>query len=104
MGQVGGYSLPYISKLNLLTKQNLITQFNNDEELSKYIPDNCNSSTVKRDFMLSLLFNVRRNKYLALYEKCKSAKLEQSTSGKIYHIDINDEFAKRLNNYTTIDK
>ena len=34
----------------------------------------------------------------------KSAKLEQSTSGKIYYIDINDEFAKRLNNYTTIDK
>jgi len=54
--------------------------------------------------MLSLLFNVRRNKYLDLYEKYKNAKLEQSTSGKIYHIDINDEFAKRLNNYTTIDK
>lgn len=105
LGQVGGYSLPYISKLNILTKKNLIEQFNNDNELSKYIPNNCNPTTITRSFILSLLFNVRRDKYLALYETYKKAKLQQSTTnGKIYEININDEYAKELNDFINVNR
>ena len=92
LGQVGGYNLPYFSKLNLLTKENIIDQFTGDNELIKYVPDNCNRSTVTRSFLLSVLFNVNRNKYLALYDKYKRAKIEKSTAkGKIFEIDINGE-------------
>ena len=74
LGQIGGYDIPYFSKENILTKSNIIAQFTGDEELSKYIPDQCNSSTVTRSFLLSLLFNIRRDKYLELYNKYKQKK------------------------------
>lgn len=102
---MGGYNLPYFSKINLLTKQNLIEQFNNDEELGKYIPDNCRPSTITRSFILSLLFNVRREKYLSLYETYKKVKIEQSTTnGKVYEVNINGTFAKELNDYISVHK
>lgn len=102
LGQVGGYDLPYFSKTNLLTKNDIINQFTGDEELSRYIPDKCNPATVTRSFLLSLLFNIRRQKYLNLYNSYKKQKLEQSTtSGKIYEIDINNSFANEINNYVT---
>ena len=101
MGQVGGYDLPYFSKGELLTKKSIIQKFTGDEELSKYIPNNCNPNTVTRSFLLSLSFNVNRNKYLELYNSYKK-KLEQSTNfGKIYEIDVNSVFANELNNYIT---
>lgn len=56
-------------------------------------------------FILSLLFNVRRGKYLALYETYKKAKLQQSTTnGKIYEININDEYAKELNDFINVNR
>ena len=96
---MGGYDLPYFSKHNILTKLDIITQFNGDNELKEYIPDGCNPSTVTRSFLLSLLFNVKRNKYLSLYNKYKKIKIEQSTSGKIYEINAQSEFADEINNY-----
>lgn len=102
MGQVGGYELPYFSKSDLLTKKNIIQKFTGDDELGKYIPNNCNPNTVTRSFLLSLLFNISRNKYLDLYNSYKKKKIEQSTnSGKIYEIDVNSSFANELNNYIT---
>ena len=62
-----GYEIPYFSKSKLLTKNHIIEQFNGDAELCKYLPDKVNKSTITREFLLSLLFNVRKDKYLHLY-------------------------------------
>ena len=105
MGQIGGYNIPYFSKSNILTKSHIIEQFNNDNDLKDYIPDECNPSTVTREFLLSLLFNIKREKYLALYNTYKRKKIEQSTTaGKIYEIDANSSFASQLNRYITTSK
>ena len=105
LGQVGGYDLPYFSKSNLLTKSDIIKQFTGDKELGMYIPDNCNPTTVTRSFLLSLLFNIKREKYLFLYNAYKKKKLEQSTfSGKVYEIDVENIFANEINNYVTAYK
>ena len=105
MGQIGGYNIPYFSKSNILTKSHIIEQFNNDNDLKDYIPDECNPTTVTREFLLSLLFNIKREKYLALYNAYKRKKIEQSTtSGKIYEIDANSSFASQLNRYITASK
>ena len=96
--------MPYFSKFNVLTKSDITKQFIGDNELQEYIPDNCNPSTVTRSFLLSLLFNVKRNKYLNLYDKYKKIKVEQSTTGKMYEINANSEFANELNNYISAYK
>ena len=102
---MGGYNIPYFSKSNILTKSNIIEQFKDDYDLKDYIPDGCNPSTVTREFLLSLLFNVKRDKYLALYNTYKSKKIEQfTTSGKIYEIDANSSFSSELNKYITVSK
>lgn len=105
LGQVGGYELPYFSKSNILTKSDIIAQFTGDDELQKYVPTPCNPSTVTRSFLLSLLFNVKRNKYLELYNKYKQKKIENSTSsGKIYEVIVGSSFAAELNNYIPTSK
>ena len=70
--------------------------------MAQYIPDACKPNTVTRSFLLSLLFNVRRDKYLKLYNSYKQAKLEQSTtSGKIYQVEISSEQAAEINKFIT---
>ena len=101
----GGYNIPYFSKSNILAKSNIIESFTDDYDLKDYIPDRYNPSTVIREFLLSLLFNVKRDKYLTLYNTYKRKKIEQSTtSGKIYEIDANSSFASELNKYITVLK
>ena len=105
MSQIGGYNIPYFSKSNILTKSHIIEQFNKDNDLKDYIQDECNPSTVTREFLLSLLFNIKKEKYLTLYNAYKSKKIEQSTTaGKIYEIDANSSFASQLNRYITTSK
>ena len=76
----------------------MIEQFNDDQELIKYIPNDCRPSTVTREFLLSLLFNIRRDKYLSMYEKYKKAKIN---SGKVFEINKDNSFVQELNNYIT---
>lgn len=105
LGQVGGYDLPYFSKEKILTKKHIINQFNNDEELAKYLPNQINKSTVTRSFLLALLFNVRRDKYLLLYKNYKEKKKQISTtSGKLYEVSISLSFAEKIQNYSSNDK
>lgn len=88
-----------------MTKSNIIKQFTDDYDLKHYIPDGFNPSTVTRKFLLSLLFNVKRDKYLALYNTYKRKKIELSTtSGKIYEIDANSSFTSELNKHITVSK
>ena len=50
--------------------------------------------------LLSLLLNIKRNKYLELYNKYKQKKFETSTnSGKVYEVIVGNSFANELNNY-----
>ena len=100
MGQVGGYDLPYFSKEKLLTKNDIIIQFNNDPELAEYLPDHASSGTITRSFLLALLYNVKREKYMKLYESYKQHKKQISIGNKkIYHININDYFIDKFKNY-----
>ena len=51
-----------------------MVRFTGYNELKDYIPDNYHPSTVTRSFLLPLLINIKRNKYLAIYKKCKNIK------------------------------
>lgn len=105
LGGIGGYDLPYFSKAKFLTKSHLVSQFNGDLELAKYLPDQINPTTVTRSFLLALLFNVRRDKYLSLYNSYKEKKKEYSTTnGKIYHISIDKTFLANIKNFSSTNK
>ena len=74
-------------------------------ELAKYLPNQINKSTVSHSFLLDLLFNVRRNKYLLLYRNYKEKKKQiNTTSGKLYEVSINPSFAEKIQNYSSNDK
>ena len=70
--------MPYFAKNKLLTKDYIISQFIGDEELLEYLPDKLNCSTVTRDFLLALLFNVKKEKYLQLYNLYKNQQINQT--------------------------
>ena len=102
---IGGYELPYFSKQKLLTKDHIISQFIGDEELLKYLPDQLNKSTVTREFLLALLFNVRNDKYLNLYNTYKQEKSNrQFCNGKVYKVSITNKFANEISEYSTTTK
>lgn len=105
LGQIGGYDIPYFSKGNLLTKNHIIEQFNNDYELSQYLPDSVNRSTITRSFLLSLLYNIRKDKYLYLYNIYKKQKANKSYfNGKVYEINITPDYAKNIQQYSPTSK
>ena len=94
---MGGYHLPYYTKENLFTKDMLFKIFLNDADLLRYIPNNPNLRAIPRDFLLSVLANIRREKYAQLYSKYKEMKTERSTgSNKIYKAIITNEFLTGL--------
>ena len=67
--------------------------FNSDIELFKYIPSEPNLKTMRRDFLLTILANIRRDKYAKLYAKYKEIQAESSTgSNKIYKAQITKQF------------
>ena len=78
--------------------------FDGDEDLLRYIPTNANVKTIPRDFLLSILANIRREKYAQLYSKYKEIKAERSTGGnKIYKAQITNQFLNGLHNFTPIN-
>ena len=97
--------MPYFSKEKFLTKSHFVQQFTGDNELAKYLPDETNPSTITRSFLFALLFNVRRQKYLNLYTAYKEKKKEYSTThGKLYKIEINNEFVSHIKNFNPTTK
>ena len=76
--------MPYFSKSKMLTKDHIIQQFIGDTELLQYLPDVLNRATVTRDFLLALLFNIKR-------EKC-------------YEVDIKNDYAARISNFISPTK
>ena len=105
LGEIGGYDLPYFSKEKFLTKSHLIKQFTGDYELAKYLPDKVNPSTVTRSFLLALLFNIRKEKYVALYAGYKDKKRQFSTTrGKIYQVQVNQTYASKIKEFIPTSK
>lgn len=89
----------------MLTKDNIIQQFVGDQQLLEYLPDKLNKSTVTREFLLALLFNVKKEKYLYLYNLYKTQKINRTYfHGKIYEVNIKKDFANNLVKFTTTSK
>ena len=67
--------------------------FSNDADLLRYIPNNPNLRAIPRDFLLSVLANIGREKYAQLYSTYKEMKAKRSNgSNKIYKAQITNEF------------
>jgi len=105
LGQVGGYDIPYFSKNNFLTKNHIIQQFTGDAELLGYLPDSVNRSTITREFLLALLFNVKREKYYYLYNLYKKEKMNQTLNhGKLYEVNVKTDYAKSISEFISTTK
>ena len=78
--------------------------FNSDNELLKYIPSEPNLKAIPRDFLLTILANIRRDKYAQLYSKYKEIQAERSTGGnKIYRAQITNQFFTGLQNFVPLN-
>lgn len=71
----------------------------------EYLPDKLNKSTVTREFLLALLFNVKKEKYLYLYNLYKTQKMNSTYfHGKIYEVNIKKDYANNLGKFITTSK
>lgn len=105
LGSIGGYSLPYYTKEHILTKQMIFQIFVGDRDLLQYLPSNPKLQTIPREFLLSVLANIKREKYAQLYSKYKEIKSQRSTIGnKIYRAQITNQFFVGLKNFTPINQ
>ena len=105
MGCKGGFNIPYFSKERILTKQHIFQQFVGDDELQKYLPNNLKLTSIIRELFLSILFYVKRDKYLNLYGIYKTKKVEREINGiKVYNVKIKDDLFDKLQTYTSVGK
>ena len=78
--------------------------FNSDTELLKYIPSEPNLKDIPRDFLLTILANIMRDKYAQLYSKYKEIQAERATRGnKIYKAQITNQFFNGLQNFVPVN-
>ena len=78
--------------------------FTGDQDLLQYIPTDANIRAIPRDFLLTILANIRREKYAQLYSKYKEIKAEKTTGGnKIYKAQITNQFFTGLQNFTPVN-
>lgn len=103
LGCVGGFNVPYFSKEKILTKSHIYQEFIGDQDLLKYLPDNLKLTSITRELLLSILFYIKRDKYLNLYGLYKNKKIERATNGiKVYNIKIKDDLFNKLRNYSSV--
>lgn len=82
----------------------IFQNFIGDEDLLSYLPDGPKLSSIPRDFLLSVLANVKRAKYGQLYSKYKEIKSQRSTVGKkLYQAQITENFKVGLQNFMPIN-
>ena len=99
-----GFNVPYYTKNNKLTKENIFKKFIGDNELLSYLPDNSSPAYISREFLLSVLFYDNREKYLELYQQYKEIEIQKSTTGnKKFVAIITDEMKNLLQNYQPIN-
>ena len=69
-----------------------------------YLPSDPKLETIPREFLLSVLANVKREKYAQMYTKYKQIKMERSTVGKkLYQAQITNTFKAGLQNFCPIN-
>ena len=99
-----GFNVPYYTKNNKLTKENIFKKFIGDNELLSYLPDNSSPAYISREFLLLVLFYDNREKYLELYQQYKEIEIQKSTTGnKKFVAIITDEMKNLLQNYQSIN-
>lgn len=82
----------------------IFQNFVGDQELMMYLPNNPKLETIPREFLLSVLANVKRAKYAAMYAKYKEIKMQRSTMGKkVYQAQITNEFKAGLQGFHPIN-
>lgn len=82
----------------------IFQMFHDDDDLLRYIPTDANLKAIPRDFLLSILANIRREKYAQLYSKYKEIKAQRATGGtKIYKAQITNQFLAGLQNFTPLN-
>ncbi len=54
LGQVEGFEIPIFKKSNNNTKEHVLSFFENDEELIKYLPDDIKPKSINKDFLMSV--------------------------------------------------
>ena len=59
----------------------MIFQIFHDDDLLRYIPTDANLKAIPRDFLLSILANIRREKYAQLNSKYKEIKAQRAIGG-----------------------
>ena len=78
--------------------------FTGDQNLLQYIPTDTNIRAIPRDFLLTILANIRREKYAQLYSKYKEIKAEKTIGvNKIYKAQITNEFLTGLQNFMSVN-
>ena len=89
----------------MITKDHIIEQFTGDIELQQYLPDTLNKATVTRSFLLALLFNIKKEKYLYLYNIYKTHLANRAYgNGKVYKIKITNDYAKNIYQFINTTK
>lgn len=82
----------------------IFKNFEEDEILLQYLPNMPNLKTIPREFLLSVLANIRREKYASMYAKYKEIKAQRTTVGnKVYKAQITNEFKNGLSNFSPIN-
>ena len=71
LGNIGGYQLPYYTKEQILTKKMIFQIFTVDQNLLKYLSDNPKLDAIPREYLLSILANIKRVEYENKYIKLK---------------------------------
>ena len=75
-----------------------------DQNLLKYLPDNPKLDAIPREYLLSILANVKREEYAKLYSTYKEIKSQRSTAGKkIYQAEISNQFLNGLKEFEPIN-
>ena len=70
-----GLNIPYYSKEKKLTKEDIFRNFIGDQALLAYLPDNPDIRCITREYLLSALFFINREKYLKVYGKYKDIQI-----------------------------
>ena len=82
----------------MITKDHIIDQFTGDIELQQYLSNTLNKATVTRSFLLALLFNIKKEKYLYLLAN------RAYGNGKVYEIKITNDYAKNIDQFINTTK
>jgi len=56
IGQIEGADIPMFVKSNNNTKAHIVTFFNGDEDLMKYIPDDIKINSITKSYLMSVYF------------------------------------------------